>query len=176
MRKIIPTLAILLVLAASARAQTTSPGRLAADTESFSFKGNPLGMTLDQFNVANSTTPCFTKDDVGAPLKYQTALAEARLKEATDQGNVLVLQSQFPYVKGKSAKAAASDAIRTAIQDAQNASAAVQSLELHVPKSVPWTARFVKPTADETACSEDLAVFPGVPRYYRDLETRIRTP
>jgi hypothetical protein len=152
MKTIYTTLAILLV-AAIATAQTTTTGSLAAGTERFTFKGTPLGMTLERFKVANSTTPCFTKNDVDAPLQYQTALAQARLKEATDQNNVLVLQSQFPYIKGKAAKVAASNAIRRAIQDAQNASAAVQSLQLHVPKSVPRTVHFVKLTADEIACS-----------------------
>jgi hypothetical protein len=70
------TLLILLVAAAGVRAQTSTSLAAATGTpEGFSFKGTPLGMTLEQFKIANLTTPCFTFDDVAAPVKYKHDVA-----------------------------------------------------------------------------------------------------
>jgi hypothetical protein len=143
----IPFLVILLVAGAGSRAQTTSA------PESFSFKGNPLGMTLADFKLANASTPCFTKEDVAAPMLHQIAVAQARSKAGTAKFNVTVLQSQFQYVRGKDAKAAATAALRRAMQDSDDAEVAVEALEDQTPKTVPWTLHSVMPASDGINCS-----------------------
>jgi hypothetical protein len=46
---------------------STATAQIASASEGFSFKGNPLGMTLGQFKTNNPTTPCFTNKMFCAP-------------------------------------------------------------------------------------------------------------
>jgi hypothetical protein len=131
-------LAILLVAAADATPQTSTSLAATSNTpEGFSFKGNPLGMTLEQFKIANPTTPCFTFDDVAEPVKSQHNLEEAMLQEGIAQLHVKESQS-----------ATARDALHAAVRRAELAEGAV-----YVQKTVPWTVNFVNPTANEINCS-----------------------
>jgi hypothetical protein len=145
-KRISITALAILVLEAGAMTETTKP-------EGFSFKGNPLGMTLLEFKVANPRQPCFTQRDVSARKQYETAVAEARSKAEAAEANVTVLQTNFSYVRGKDAKAAALDAIRTAITDAQAAGLASGTLQGQAPPRVPEAIDFGYPASNETKCS-----------------------
>jgi hypothetical protein len=149
----ITSLAIALVMAAGAAAQTTT------GPEGFSFKGNPLGMTLAEFKVANPTAPCFTKQDIDAFGKYEGDLAMAGMKASMAQAKVDVLQSQLYAVKGKEAKAAAKDAINAAILDVKKAQDDLAYMQQHAPQKFPWAVGIDVQASDAIACSSASSAF-----------------
>jgi hypothetical protein len=148
------TLAILLVAAAGATAQTTTSLAATSNTpEGFSFKGNPLGMTLEQFQLASPTTPCFTKGQIDAVGKYLGDDARARIKPSMAQANVDVLQSELYAVRGKQDKAAAQDAINAAILEVKKSQDDLAALEQHAPRNFPWAVGLGVQGPNTVACS-----------------------
>jgi hypothetical protein len=151
MSTLICTTALVLFVAVAA-AQTTSTA------EGYSFKGNPLGMNLEQFKAANPTTPCFTSSEATAAMDYQLALSTSRNTADKKRLAIFPLQLNVSMAKGKDAKVAAKAALDTGTLDAKKAQDAFVALQSQgAPKDAPWTV-VIAHKAGEITCSSSASM------------------
>jgi hypothetical protein len=146
MKTFLTTALALIFTVAGAAAQTPSA------PDGFSFKGNPLGMTLDQFKTNNPKSQCFTKEQIDAAVKNLGALAMASMKPAMAQAQLDVLQSELYAVQGKQAKLAAKGAINTAFLEVKKAQADLLAAQ-QTPQVFPWSVGLGIQGPDAVACS-----------------------
>jgi hypothetical protein len=139
-------------VAASASAQT-------AGTEGFSFKGNSLGMTLEQFEIINPTTPCFTYSQSVEPPNYQQdLLADQGIADGTLR-NLIGLKINVHKAKGRDAKTAAITAYNAGVFDARKAQTDLKALQDRgpLPYNVPWMVVSHR-DANEITCSSSASM------------------
>jgi hypothetical protein len=143
----VAVLATIMIAASTATAQTI------AATQGFSFKGNPLGMTLEQFKASNPETPCFTSSQVDAPMGYQPALVAAQNIADGARINLIGLKINVHRAKGKDAKKDAMLAYDVGVYNAQKAQAAFIALrDQGPPPDAPWMV-LIAHKAGEITCS-----------------------
>jgi hypothetical protein len=151
--KFVAALVVFGSVSAGVPAQTTST------PEGFSFKGNPLGMTLEQFKVSNPTIPCFTYSQSEEPPDYQQALfADEGIADGTLR-NLIGLKINVRKAKGREAKAAAIIAYKAGVYGAKKAQTDLKALQDQgpLPDNVPWMVVISRKT-NEISCSSSASM------------------